>query len=170
MRACKWVRMIMITKYGRREDDKGRICILSYEINVCPVCGDVLIVIGTRERRYIRDDGIKEILIIRRLRCKGCRAIHHELPDILIPYKRHCASTVGKVIGGNTGDACCEGRTIRRIRAWWAACRLYFESVLASLREKYDAVFSPDPAPKEIVRAVVNANLWVHTRSVFLSG
>jgi len=162
--------MIMITKYGRREDAKGRIYILSYEINVCPVCGHVLIVIGTRERKYIKGDGIKEILIIRRLRCKECLVIHHELPDILIPYKRHCAGTVENIIRGDTVDVCCEERTIRRIRAWWAACRLYFESVLASLREKYDAVFSPNPAPKEIVRAVVNANLWAHTRSMFLSG
>jgi hypothetical protein len=162
--------MIIITKYGRRKDAKGRTYILSYEINVCPVCGHALIVIGTRERKYIKDDGNKDILIIRRLRCKNCRVIHHELPDILIPYKRHCADTVENIISGNTDDVCCEERTIHRIRAWWAACKLYFRSVLASLREKYDAAFSPRPAPREIVRAVVNANLWVHTRSVFLSG
>jgi hypothetical protein len=127
-------------------------------------------VIGIRERKYIDSDGIKQTLIIRRLRCKGCNVIHHELPDILIPYKRHCTDTVEKIITGDPKGISCEEGTIRRIRAWWAAYRLYFESVLSSLKEKFDAEFSKIPAPREIVRAVVNANLWIHTRSAFLSG
>jgi len=96
--------------------------------------------------------------------------IHHELPDILIPYKRHCIKTVESVIAGKIRDVCCDDLMIRRIRAWWEGCRLYFDGVLTSLREKYGDVFSADPAPREIVRAVVNANLWVHTRSAFLPG
>jgi len=159
----------MIKSYGRRKDDAGRVHILCYEINVCPICGKALLVIGTRERRYIKDDGMTEELVIRRLRCKGCHKIHHELPDILIPYKRHCTKTVEKIVEGD-GDVCCDDPGISRIRAWWRACRLYFDGVMSSLREKYGDVFSPDPAPREIVRAVVNANLWVHTRSAFLSG
>jgi len=161
--------MIIITSYGRSKDDAGKTYILSYEIHVCPVCGHALVVIGTRERKYINDDGITQILVIRRLRCKECRVIHHELPDILIPYKRHCAVTVEKIIEGDD-DVCCDDRAIHRIMAWWAACRLYFEGVVASLQEKYGIMFSPHPAPKEIVRAVVNANLWIHTRSASLSG
>jgi len=162
--------MIIIKSYGRREDDTGRTYILSYEKNVCPVCGHALIVIGTRGRKYIDDNGIKEILVIRRLRCKDCRAIHHELPDILIPYKRHCANTVEKIIADEVSGLCCEEGTIRKIRTWWAACRLYFESVIVSLREKYGVAFPAAPAPREIARATANANLWVHTRSAFLSG
>jgi hypothetical protein len=156
--------MIMIRKYSRSRDDKGRIKILSYEINLCPVCGESLFVIGTRERKYNEDDGTKVILIIRRLRCKSCRVIHHELPDILIPYKRHCAATVEKIVNGDK-NVCCDDGVITRIKKWWASCELYFEGVLTSLREKYGDVFSQYPAPREIVRAVVNANLWVHTHS-----
>ena len=159
--------MIMITSYGRRKDETGKTYILSYETHVCPVCSHTLVVIGTRDRKYINDDGITQILVIRRLRCKDCRVIHHELPDILIPYKRHCASTVEKIVDGND-NVCCDDRVIHRIRAWWEACRLYFEGVLASLQEKYAIMFSPRPAPKEIIRAVVNANLWIHTRSASL--
>ena len=110
------------------------------------------------------------MLIIRRLRCKGCRVIHHELPDIVIPYKRHCAETVEAIISGETEGRVCEESTIRRIKAWWTACLLYFESVLTSLREKYGIVLSGQSAPSKIVRAVVNAHLWLHTRSAFLSG
>ena len=162
--------MIIISRYRLRKNKKGKTIVDSFETNVCPVCGHILIVIGIRERKYIDSDGTKKVLVIRRLRCKGCLAIHHELPDILIPYKRHCAETVESIIGGDAANACCEELTIKRIRSWWAACRLYFEGVLTSLREKYGAVISLSPAPREIVMAVVNSNLWVHTRSAFLSG
>jgi len=128
------------------------------------------LIIGTRKRSVINGDGEKKTLVIRRLRCTSCRTIHHELPDVIIPYKRHSAGTLEKIISGDTAGLSCESSTIRRIKRWWETGRQYFESVLASLREKYGVVFSVCPSPKEIVRAVVNANLWVHTRSAFLSG
>jgi len=95
--------------------------------------------------------------------------IHHELPNILVPYKRYSVEAVEKIVAGNTDGLHCEDSTVRRIKNWWAACQLYFESILVSLREKYGVEFSPYPAPKEIIRAVVNSNLWAHTRSAFLS-
>jgi hypothetical protein len=134
------------------------------------VCGGGLEVIGSRKRKVIDSDGDKRTLVIRRLRCKVCRRMHHELPDIVVPYKRHCTQTIEKIIGGQTDEVYCEEGTIRKIKAWWASSRLYFESVMASLREKYGIVFSEHPAPREIVRAVANAHLWIHTRSAFLSG
>ena len=137
---------------------------------MCPVCSGTLKVIGVRKRGVIESGGTKIKIVIRRFRCRECERIHHELPDRVIPYKRHGADTVEKIIAGKTEEVYCEENTVRKIKAWWAACHLYFESVLASLREKYGMVFSERPAPREIVRAVVNANLWVHTRSAFLSG
>jgi len=118
----------------------------------------------------IESDGTKRTLVIRRLRCRECQGIHHELPDILVPYKRHCVETIEKIIRGECVEVICEQSTIHRIRAWWAASILYFESVIASLREKLGVRFSERPAPREIVRAVANAHLWVQTRSAFLSG
>jgi hypothetical protein len=96
--------------------------------------------------------------------------IHHELPDILVPYKRHCAKTIENIISGDVADVCCDDREIEKIKTWWESCRTYFEGVLNSLREKYGDVLPPHPAPKEIIRAVANANLWTHTRSALLSG
>ena len=161
--------MVMISNYGKMTDEKERTHILCYECHVCPVCGQTLLVIGVRERKYIDSAGTMCILVIRRLRCKACRVIHHELPDILIPYKRHCAETVESVVSDKPENTCCDDRAASRIKAWWEACRLYFENVLASLSEKYGVDFPQRPAPREIVRAVVNANLWVHTRSAYLS-
>ena len=163
--------MVSTDKYRLKEEGRRRFRVVSYEIHICcPICGRVLKVIGSRKRGIINSAGDKQVMVIRRLRCKGCRRIHHELPDMIIPYKRHCAETYEKVIAGDTRDVCCDNKMIRRIKAWWAACLLYFKSVLAALREKYGTVFSDHPAPREIVRAVVNANLWVHTRSAVLSG
>ncbi|MEW5785724.1 MAG: DUF6431 domain-containing protein, partial [Bacillota bacterium] len=45
--------------------------------------------IGSRKRTFINEAGEREILIIRRLRCKNCKRVHHELPDIIVPYKRY---------------------------------------------------------------------------------
>jgi len=158
----------MISRY-RLKEVVGEVYIISYEISVCPVCGEILVVIGSRKRKVIGSDSGTMILIIRRLRCKACRVIHHELPDLVMPYKRHCAETIEKVIANDDNGVCCEARTICRIREWWAACILYFKSVLASLREKYGAALCVG-APREIVRAVVNARLWIHTRSAFMPG
>ena len=160
--------MVIINRYRLKESD-NKLYIMSYEINVCPICGEILAVIGSRKRKVIGSDSEMMLLIIRRLRCGACRTIHHELPDIVIPYKRHCAETIEKIVSGDLDGVNCETRTICRIKAWWAACILYFESVLASLREKYGTIFSIKSAPKEIVRALVNSHLWLHTRSAFLT-
>lgn len=45
-------------------------------------------------------------MIIRRLRCGQCGKVHHELPDVVVPYKRHCAETIEKVIEGNVEEVC----------------------------------------------------------------
>jgi len=87
-----------------------------------------------------------------------------------MPYKRHCMETIEKIIAGDTKDVYCEESGICRIKAWWFSSLLYFESVIASLREKHRVVFANNPAPREIVRAVVNAHLWPSTRSVFVTG
>ena len=125
---------------------------------------------GRRKRKVVDSYGTKQTYIIRRLRCERCGHIHHELPDIMVPYKRHCIETIEAVIADDIADVCCENSAIRRIRAWWAKCRLYLESVIASLREKYGVPFPADMAPREIIRIVANAHLWVSTRSAWLSG
>jgi hypothetical protein len=67
-------------------------------MHVCPVYGEILFVIGVRKRKLINAEIDKQTLVIRRLRCKECRVIHHELPDIVVPYKRHCAETIERIV------------------------------------------------------------------------
>ena len=137
---------------------------------MCPVCGGALGGIGSRKRKVIDSDGAKRTLVIRRLRCKICGCVHHELPDMVIPYKRHCAQTIETIIGGSAAEVICDESTIGKIKRWWAACRLYFERILVSLGEKFEIVFPEHPVLREIARAVANTNLWPHTRSAWESG
>ena len=157
--------MIIIIKYRKECRKDGNIHIISEEENSCPVCVGVLIVIGSRKRKVINNEGNEETLVIRRMRCKGCRKIHHELPDMIIPYKRHCAETIEKIINEDTTDVCCDFATEYRLKAWWATILLYFERAKASLQMKYGLIFPGKVTPGEIIRAIANTNLWIHTRT-----
>ena len=42
------------------------------------------------------------VLSIRRLRCADCKRIHHELPDILVPYKHHVRESIETTITAET--------------------------------------------------------------------
>ena len=55
--------------------------------------------IGSRKRAFISSVGERIVLIIRRLKCKACGRVHHELPDILVPYKRYSSESIEAVIG-----------------------------------------------------------------------
>ena len=136
----------------------------------CPICGGGLNAYGWRERKVIESDGGTKLLLIHRLLCTKCGGIHHELPDILVPYKRHCAETIEKVISGKSDDVYCEGSTIRRIQNWWQILYIYFQGVCAALTAKHFVSFSEPLQPREVVLAVANAHLWVSTRSACPSG
>ena len=136
----------------------------------CPICNGLLGGFGTRKRKYIDADWKKQTLIIRRLLCAGCGAIHHELPDFLVPYKRYCAQTVENVINeADVGDNI-ENSTVHRIRSWWRNLGIYIKGILGSLTSKHQIRFSDPPKLKEVVRALANSNLWISTRSACTPG
>ena len=123
--------------------------------------------IGTRRRRFIREDGGKAILMIRRYRCAGCGHIHHELPDFLLPYKQHTASTFEKVYSGNRWDVCCDDNDFRRLYLWLMqiflpmAARLFSPSPgigCVLLRKKISE--SPPGWLSALVSRLVNEDRW----------
>jgi hypothetical protein len=118
---------------------------------------------GTKQRVNWLGEDEKRILIIRRLHCKQCDRIHHELPDCIVPYKRYGASIIKDIVIENTQtqDIHCSTETIKRIRDWWAVVYPYFLNILLTLVEKYGVEFGIPPAFREIVRAVANSNNWV---------
>ena len=76
-------------------DDKPPVCkVKNNDIPVCSICFNKFIFMGTKERKYIDNNGIKKVLKIRRLKCKHCNKTHNELPDFLVPKKRHARKTL----------------------------------------------------------------------------
>lgn len=160
--------MVSISKY-RQEYKDGKIFICANEKSVCPVCQSELRVIGSKHRKAIDPKGEWQTFVIRRLRCEACKLIHHELPDIFIPYKRHCAETVEKIATNENESATRSPTTISRIKQWWEVIRNYFVYFAACLAAKCDLRAPTHLTPAIIVRAMANTHSWVHTRSAWMS-
>jgi len=161
------------------------------ELIPCPCCSSDLRVIGSRKRKSKVTGEETRILIIRRLRCKDCRKIHHELPDCLVPYKRYASVCIEQVLTEveSPSDLAADDVTLYRLKKWFHGILPYLIGCLRSIviRLGQDPVKEPSVPSQSvhqriglyvgskpgwlarIVRPIVNANLWVHTRSAFLS-
>ena len=155
----------------------------------CPCCSGDLKAIGRRRRGCIDSLGEKKILSIRRLRCANCKRIHHELPDMLVPYKRHVRESIEAVITREAEiSVIADESTLKRWRSWFNERANYLRGCLASIILRYDlkesAGGSSDlPQSKlhriwqqvgnapgwlaRVVKPIANLNLWPHTRSAF---
>ena len=162
----------------------------SEEQNLCPCCRGAMGVIGSRKRKYINDVGEKIILVIRRLRCLQCHRIHHELPDLLVPYKHYGRDSIEAVLSGDaTLTVAADESTICRWRNWFFRWANHFLGCLISIhtRENHGSVEEKIRLPQSplqriwhfvgdapgwlarVVRPVVNSNFWIHTQLAFLS-
>lgn len=161
----------------------------SAEQSFCPICGSGNFkVIGTRKRTLINSAGDMIILVIRRLRCLDCKKIHHELPDIAVPYKRHASEHIEAAVTGDENlSVAADESTINRWRKWFTERAGYFLGCLTSIgaRDGMRFVATPSRSPESalrgilsyagdapgwlarIVRPIANSNLWPHTRFAF---
>ena len=156
----------------------------------CPCCGGHFKVIGSRIRKYIDEASEKIKLNIRRLRCRICERIHHELPDFLAPYKRYENSCIEAVVSGSPNISVpVDESTIFRWRQWFRYLINYIIGCLEAILARTDHEYSRNKASlptnsvekicryvgdadgwlARVVRTLTNSNLWVHTRSAFLS-
>ena len=154
----------------------------------CPCCGGRLNVIGSRRRKYITSLSISKVLVIRRLICVDCKRIHHELPDILVPYKRYASEAIERVVEDESPlFVTVDESTLFRWRHWFTQCAERFAGFLESIRIRYGNGSVEDRsvlplsvlqriyhyvgnAPGwlgRVVRTVANSNHWVQTRSAF---
>lgn len=157
----------------------------------CPCCNGSLYVVGSRQRKYRKNSGEVVVLMIRRLRCKNCGRIHHELPDILVPFKRYDSESIEAVVTGNSNlHVAADESTLYRWQSWFRQLAPYFAGCLTSIALRFfakdveDLPIHPRSVLQRIwqftdsmagwlsrtVRSVTNANLWIQTRSAFLSG
>ena len=157
---------MVIIKIYRLVEQGGYFYVKDSESSICPVCNKLLSKRSWRLRKFIDAAGNKTKLFIRRLFCKSCTRMHHELPDLLIPYKRHCVETIEAISSGKPVKAPCEESTIRRILTWWSVVMPYFMDILKSLAVKYQTKYQPSPAFKEMVRAAANTNNWISINSI----
>lgn len=163
----------------------------SGEQNHCPCCNGDLKVVGSRKRRYIDGLGNTVVLIIRRLQCQICSKHHHELPDILVPYKRYSSESIEATLNMEKNlYVSADESTISRWRKWFKEIYDYLMGCLISILiqqglDSVEDVLSTLPrsplqrinhlvgdAPgwlARIVRPIANFNLWPQTRLAFLS-
>jgi len=161
----------------------------SEEIIPSPCCQGELRVIGSRRRKCRKGAEKSVTLIIRRLRCTRCKRIHHELPNLLVPYKRYEAASIEQVVTEPTSSCVvAEESTLRRWRSWFETWSTYAAGCLASLRSRFNLSVGDSSRPSQsslhrlqgyvgdevgwlarVVRSIANASLWAHTRSAFLS-
>jgi hypothetical protein len=169
---------------------KQEFFVKSAEKSCCPCCGGSLYIYGSRKRGYINSEGIRKVLMIRRLCCEHCGKIHHELPDLLVPYKRYASQSIESVI--SDADDCCvaaDNSTLYRWKKWFSDLGLYFLKSIIAIYQQLDfktneeqsrshgtalegiisLIGQKDKWLTQVVRKLVNAKMWVQTRSAFLS-
>jgi hypothetical protein len=126
--------MVIVSKFKLIENLKRIFFVRSGEQNLCPCCNGALKVIGSRNRKYIDNSGEQITLVIRRLRCCHCGRIHHELPNILIPFKRHCSDSMETVVAGNIKlTVAADETTLWRWRVWFQVMVKYFCGCLMAI-------------------------------------
>ena len=86
------------------------------------------------QRSCINTHGNKIVLSIRRLRCADCKRIHHELPDILVPYKHHVRESIETTITEEKQmSVIADESTLKRWQNWFFERADYFHGCLTSI-------------------------------------
>ena len=107
----------------------------------CPVCVSELTKKGLRKRGLIwikegaTEDDIDPYetvtIMLQRYKCKQCDKIHHELPDCIVPYKRHSLSIIEQTISSPEKQLLLDEQVVHRITAWWELMVQYIIRVAA---------------------------------------
>jgi len=172
--------MVIISNYSLEfKRDSGYFKVKSKEDVPCPICDNELKVYGSRKRTLFKQDGSKQVLIIRRLQCKQCEVLHHELPDVIVPYKRFESDAIESVLIADNSDSTAfpgEERTFQRLKRWFYSLHEYFEGSIRAIEERialahrielplYPLKRQTTGWLKSLVRHLVNSHLWLQTRS-----
>ena len=169
----------------------------SLEPFFCPCChSSERKVIGSRNRKVLEahetnGDLQEKVLRIRRLQCKSCLKIHHELPDLLIPHKHHAAAVMEAALEETettlvTQAVPVEESTLKRWKGWFDDITCHLLGALHTM-DRDDTMektpFNGTPLQRfrkyvgsapgwlgRIVQSLVRKNLWIQTRSAFYVG
>lgn len=129
----------------------------------------------------VQKSGERAKLIIRRLYCKPCARTHHELPDLLVPYKRYDAESIeGVLVERDASVVAADESTISRWLAWFQVWGVYGAAALQAISIRFglpveQASIAPQSALhvlgryvgdaagwlERAVRPIANLNLWM---------
>jgi hypothetical protein len=169
--------MIILDEYTLRHiKGSNSYFVIPKHTGLCPICFKELSSYGRRNRTFYLTDYEKKLLSIRRLRCRFCNKIHHELPNLLVPHKLHCRKTVQSCIDADKKKAYprfCAPSTVSKIKKWFKRYATYFFQALIARQARYhpnEAIFSSMDEfrqqktwLKKLVWDLVNYNLWIKT-------
>lgn len=148
----------------------GLIEIHSTEPSVCPICGGPLKVHGTCTRKVRMGEKI-HLFYLRVMECRCCGKTHRELPDGIVPYKRHGLDSLCEIAESSETEHTCETSTWLRIRSWLAWFLWYAQNiadglvVAGLLPTAFQLGRSLRRRTAGFVRLVVNSGNWVQHRS-----
>ena len=111
---------MVITSDYILEKKNGLYYVRSNEQHRCPGCQGGMGKLGRKRRKVKQADGTWMTLFVRRFNCIPCNRIHHELPDIIVPYKRHKAASIEAVINDAEDEIPLEMdiSTMNRLQNW----------------------------------------------------
>ena len=163
----------MIITHGSRYRKHGIVFFTGEEDIYCPICGGSLKVHGTCRRKLITKNGA-EVYRLRVMECRRCGRTHRELPDEIIPYKRHNVELVEAIAESGPGnhETITDHSTWRRITLWVMWFLQYARNVMEGLKivaAGSQTEFSGEsdyPSLTYFVRIVVNSGNWVQHRTV----
>ena len=143
-----------------RKMGEGIFVISGTEPLSCPICGGDLAAYDRKTRKmHTRSNGIT-VLLLRRLRCRHCKKLHTELPDLLVPYKRYSRECIEDVLAQSRAGEPDDERTRSKIRRWYRQIRSYLDGIWKRIVNQTFASPKKIPSFLEMVTAAVNSGFW----------
>lgn len=128
--------MIVSTHYTEYIDKRtGCIVVQRLDLALCPTCGSVLKVSGTKNRKVINAAGEELHYRLKRYYCSLCNRTHLELPDKIMPRKHYATDVIYNSVINHVADYPCEITTYNR----W---QQEFNNLISSITEEDFTQFS----------------------------
>ena len=159
----------MIIVSNCNESIRGSVTIMyTKDKTYCPACGAGLIPHGWCERKLIVSEETK-VFSLRVSYCQKCCRSHRELPDSIIPYKRHSVEDYAQVYDtqrGKHGCGCVDEKTARTIKAWVTGFIAFAAIICQNVITGFPKMLNKSDQEitvqmiKFYVKIVVNNNFW----------
>lgn len=135
--------MIIAKDYSIEKSEKYKYpIVVSHNKPFCPCCGNEIIYFGKKLRKYDDNSGKRKKIYINRCYCKKCNKIHHELIDILVPYKLKTSDVIEQCVDAKDPYeiTSCDSSTVYRIKRWFRNIKQDLTNRLISCLKQYPAI------------------------------